>query len=51
MSEHMAKLVADEVRKAHPYYSTRIVSYPDGTFAVKVCDGAELVMKFDGSKK
>lgn len=50
MSKHMALLVADEIRKAHPHLDTRIVEYPDGTCAVKASDRGELVFKFDGSK-
>lgn len=50
MDRHMAGLVADEVRKAHPQLDTRIVQQPNGTFIVKVNDGDELVMRFDGSE-
>jgi len=48
MTLEMARLVADEVRKVHRHLTTRIVQV-DGKYIVKVNDGEELVMKFDGS--
>lgn len=50
MTLHMAHLVADEVSKAHPNLDTRIVDMGNGKYVVKVRDGCELVMKFEGSK-
>ena len=47
MTEHMAMLVADEVRQAYPQLNVMVIQSSSG-YIVKVRDGCELIMKFGG---